>query len=263
MKPQVVVAQSAGFYSIATDEQLCETIRLALSRAETDSWAVADGFIELSRRHWTQEEIGKRFNMLQPTVSKYIFCAEKYSHVNTRPRFPDALSEATGRSPRTLGTGQDEWYTPPEYIELVRKALGWIDLDPASCEAANAVVGAKTFYSQEQDGLTLPWNGRVFLNPPYSQPKIQQFIERLTAELAAKRVPEAITLTTNNTDTDWFQVLASNCAAICFTDGRVSFIAPDGRKPSPNQGHVFAYFGESPTHFETIFAGVGVSFRRF
>ena len=44
--------------------------------------------------------------------------------------------------------------------------MGEIDLDPASCAfPAQQVVRATTFYTKEQNGLTLPWRGRVRAEP--------------------------------------------------------------------------------------------------
>ena len=59
-----------------------------------------------------------------------------------------------------------EHYTPAHVVELAREVLGVIDLDPASCEEANATVRAKRIFTRGDDGLTQPWSGRVFLNPP-------------------------------------------------------------------------------------------------
>jgi hypothetical protein len=42
----------------------------------------------------------------------------------------------------------DEWYTNDPWLALVRKVLGRIDCDPASCKAAQKRVRAKVFYTR-------------------------------------------------------------------------------------------------------------------
>lgn len=68
----------------------------------------------------------------------------------------------------------DEWYTPLEIIE----SLGSFDLDP--CAPVQPLwQTAKVMYNKNDDGLKQPWNGRVWLNPPYSHPLIEKFVKRL------------------------------------------------------------------------------------
>lgn len=66
-----------------------------------------------------------------------------------------------------------EHFTSPRLVEPARYVLGGvIDLDPASCPTANAVIRAEMIYTAEDDGLHQPWGAldcppsTVFLNPP-------------------------------------------------------------------------------------------------
>src|SRR5262249_50102678 len=102
-------------------------------------------------------------------------------------------------------SGEQHWYTPPEYLDAVRQVFGGeIDLDPASSGIAQQTVKAAKYFTTEDDGLTQPWGGRVFLNPPYASGLVEPFVDKLVDELAADRVTEAILLVNNATETKWF-----------------------------------------------------------
>ncbi len=80
----------------------------------------------------------------------------------------------------------DEWSTPPEVIESARQVLGTIDLDPATNPTAQGWIRATRIFTKTENGLLHPWRGRVWLNPPYSYPLVEQFSRKLIA-----RVPGA------------------------------------------------------------------------
>lgn len=158
---------------------------------------------------------------------------------------------------RAQGTGENEWYTPEKYISLARKVLGEIDLDPASSAKAQLTVGAAKYFSTEQNGLNQEWEGRVWLNPPYAQPLIGQFVEKLADERRAGRVSAAIMLTHNYTDTAWFHKGYEIADAICFTRGRIKFLDSNGGDCAPTQGQAFFYCGSAPDKFADFFHNVG------
>lgn len=54
-------------------------------------------------------------------------------------------------------SGNNEWYTPPEFVEAARSVLGKIDFDPASSAAANETVRAEAYMTADDDALTQPW----------------------------------------------------------------------------------------------------------
>ena len=135
--------------------------------------------------------------------------------------------------------------------------MGSIDLDPATAPLAQQTVRATRFFTRDDDGLRHDWRGRIWLNPPYAQPDIARFVDKLLAELAAGRATQAILLTHNYTDTGWFHAAAGRCAAICFTRGRIKFVSATGEIAAPTQGQAFFYFGPGIDRFRETFGGFG------
>lgn len=146
-------------------------------------------------------------------------------------------------------SGDNEWYTPTEYIEAARLVMEDIDLDPASSSEANQIIHAKKFYSTSDDGLSKRWSGRVWMNPPYAQPACSQFSDKLIASIVAGTVTEAIALVNNAMETIWLQTMQEKAQALCFPKGRMKFWEPGGADSHPLQGQVVLYFGPNIKRF--------------
>lgn len=117
-------------------------------------------------------------------------------------------------------TGKHEWLTPPELIT----ALGTFDLDP--CSPINRPwATAANHFTIENDGLSQPWFGRVFCNPPYDTRLIVQFLQKCVEH------QNCIALTFARTDTKLFQELIFPKAhSILFIKGRLSFYHVTGER---------------------------------
>lgn len=156
-------------------------------------------------------------------------------------------------------SGNNEWYTPPDYIEAARLVLGVIDLDPASSDVANLTVQAAEYFTIDDNGLAKPWHGCVWLNPPYAGELIGSFVERLITAYVANEVTAAILLVNNATETGWFQLAATQAAAICFPKGRIRYLDSTGRLANtPLQGQAFLYFGSDADVFQSVFKRFGL-----
>lgn len=160
-----------------------------------------------------------------------------------------------------LSHNEIEYYTPKWIIELAHKVMGQINLDPASCASANKVIRAETYFTTEQNGLSLPWFGKVWLNPPYSKTngKSNQELwsQRLISEYEAKNITEGILLVKSALGYKWFEELWDKLPA-CFVRERLSFTKSSGSDDGESKhGTAIFYLGKNLPRFIEIFSGAG------
>lgn len=190
-----------------------------------------------------------------PNKQKYI--AEK-AEPESQQWTQKALTEKKeNKAHVSHSSGENEWYTPPNIIQSARVVMGTIDLDPATSEKANEVVKASKIFTINNSGLEQEWHGNVWLNPPYAQPLISQFSDKVVEQ--TNNFSQCMVLVNNATETTWLQNMMARCDAICFVKGRIRFVDVDGNPSgAPLQGQVILYFGKSGDKFNSEFKAHGI-----
>ena len=198
--------------------------------------------------------VGRRKELEVPTtdIDNY---TDKCLDEHTEPTISGLLRYSLGSGDLHISDDSYEWYTPAEILELVRRVIGDIDIDPASCEQANAMVGAKVYYTIEDDGLSQAWHGSMFMNPPYNMPHIQEFTQKAIDEYESGNVTRGVILINNATDTQWFHELLSRYP-VCFTRGRVKYWGPNSAQA--RQGQALFYLGKNIEKFAKSFSELGI-----
>lgn len=140
------------------------------------------------------------------------------------------------RQQRNNNISPDDWYTPRWIIDT----LGPFDLDPSAAPPeVRPFQTAPLCYTKEDDGLSLPWKGAVWLNPPYSRVLLRKFCERMAKH------NNGIALLVNRQDNLLFQeVIFPTAASMIFMRHRVKFIRPDGSTGNPFFGSCLVAWGE-------------------
>lgn len=166
-------------------------------------------------------------------------------------------AKARGKMDIHFSSKTDQWYTPPEFVGRVARALGEIDLDPCADDGKD--VPAATHFTKADDGLVREWFGRVFMNPPYGNNGggIEPFVRKLVEEFEAGRVVEAVALVPAKTDTRWFALL--DPYPRCFVRGRLKFSGHENSAPFPSAA---VYMGPDKAGFLAAFADLGTVFER-
>ena len=181
-------------------------------------------------------------------------------------------------------SGDFEYYTPPEIVELAREVMGFITLDPASSTKANERVKASIFMDEHDDSLNKPWHGNVWMNMPFSKgekacpedttkckkkkcvergyhiiedlPSNADWINKLVGEYGSGNVKEVCCITFAATSEVWFRPLLGYLQ--CFIHGRTNYYLPDGTlKKGVTKGSVVTYLGKNPEKFREVFSRIG------
>lgn len=146
------------------------------------------------------------------------------------PKLAGWLDGLGGNAPR-----ETRWLTPSWIVE----ALGEFDLDPAGAPGHHL---AKRSYTPEndEDGLTLPWEGRVWLNPPYGREQIP-FMERMAEHNHGTALLFAAVETVM-----WHETIWPRASAVLFPRGRFTFARADGVAAKANSGKPSALIAYGP-----------------
>lgn len=120
----------------------------------------------------------------------------------------------------------DEWLSPPEMV----KALGPFDLDPAS-PVIRPWDTALQHYNIHDDGLFMPWFGRVWLNPPYGK-YLKDWLNKMALH------NNGISLLPGRTENLAFHnFVFPHASSIMFLKGRVKFFDVQGKISEGDGGY--------------------------
>lgn len=126
---------------------------------------------------------------------------------------------------RTMGSHEsadmqtDTWLTPRWILD----ALGEFDTDPCAAPEPRPWPTAKHMISWPENGMVAPWEGRVWLNPPYSRLAVRWLSKLVTHGWGTALIYARL-------ETRWFaDMVWQNATALLFLHERVTFCYPSGK----------------------------------
>jgi len=123
------------------------------------------------------------------------------------------------------------WLTPPHIIPALG---GWesFDLDPCAAPVPRPWPTARQMNAaNDANGLLIEWQGRIWLNPPYTSSEIGRWLARLADHGTGTALVFARTETEAFAHTVW-----GRASGLLFLHGRLHFHHADGRRAAANAG---------------------------
>jgi len=127
----------------------------------------------------------------------------------------------------------DDYYTPKWIFDALRLTF---DIDVASPPNGPPNTPCRKYFTQIDNGLTQPWNGSVYLNPPFTEitPWVNKWLNHANGVLL---VPMS--------KSKWFNNLWNSNAAIIALPYNLKFDDPTGGRGSIFIACIMAALGEA------------------
>jgi transcriptional regulator with XRE-family HTH domain len=130
-------------------------------------------------------------------------------------------------------SGNNGWETPVELAEALSRAVGGFSLDPCAStrDRRKARVKAKILLTEGDDGLSVPWRGKVFVNPPYSR-GLSEWVRKCFEE--SHRGCIVVGLIPARPDTHYWHDYVAAHADVFMLRGRLKFGDGENSAPFPS-----------------------------
>jgi phage N-6-adenine-methyltransferase len=189
-------------------------------------------------RGFTQRGLAELVGVTQPTI----LALERYDR--GRLEILDRVLVRLGAGAYLIGRGEKKsffthagnasthhgWETPPEILETLYEVFGKFDLDPCAARKSRTRVRARVHFTEEDDGLSLPWHGVVFVNPPYGR-TLGLWVAKAHHEVQEGRARTVVALLPARPDTAYWHKHVAGRATVYFLRGRLRF--SDGEQSAP------------------------------
>jgi transcriptional regulator with XRE-family HTH domain len=127
------------------------------------------------------------------------------------------------------------WETPKELLEPLYSVFGGFDLDPCSptSDGRTTFVKASAYFTEADDGLSLPWFGVVYMNPPYGR-SIHNWTAKAKAEVEQGNADVVLGVIPARPDTHYWHRDIAGSARVLFLKGRLKFGNAEQVAPFPS-----------------------------
>lgn len=115
-----------------------------------------------------------------------------------------------------FSSNEDTWATPQDLFDALDAEFQFT-LDPC---ASPTNAKCNRFFSREDDGLAQPWDGAVFMNPPYGR-GIGDWVRKAYEE--SRRGATVVCLIPARTDTAYWHDYVMRSDEVRFIRGRLHF----------------------------------------
>jgi len=162
-------------------------------------------------RNLSQRELAASIGVTQPTIVALerreqgrldtfepVLVTLGAGHYLARPGEAKAFYTHAGNS----STNQ-AWETPAELLQTLATVFGRFDLDPCAPRKSRTRVPARVSLTDEDDGLSVPWTGVVFVNPPYGR-GLSMWVEKARSEVTAGHAKTVVALLPARPDTAYW-----------------------------------------------------------